>query len=71
MLIDKRNGKKKGIIGITINIYEQYTKPVRSKSLTVHGYTLDEVFAKVKFFFRALEMSDKKKGFKIYIEEES
>ena len=60
MLIDKRRGKKIGIKGITINIYEQYTRPIHSKSLTVHGYDVDEIYTKIKLFLKALENSKNK-----------
>ena len=60
MLIDDRKGKKKGIKGVTINIYEQYTRPIYSKSITVHGYDVEEIYTKIKFFLKALESSKKK-----------
>jgi len=59
MLIEERKGKKKGERGVTINIYEQEVKPSISKSITVHGYSVDEIFTKIKFFLKALE-KDKK-----------
>ena len=55
MLIEDRKGRKAG--GITINIYEQYSRPIHSKTLTVHGYDVDEIYAKIKFFLTALENS--------------
>ena len=60
MLINDRRGKKIGVKGITINIYEQYTRPIHSKSLTVHGYDVEEIYIKIKLFLKALESSRNK-----------
>ena len=59
MLINDRKGKTKGIRGVTINIYEQESRPLRSKSLTVHGYDIEEVWTKINFLFRALSYGKK------------
>ena len=66
-MIQSRLGKKKGKIGVTIHIYNQYTKPQYSKTLTLGGdITVEQAYELVRFFFSTL---DKYKG-KITIEGE-
>ena len=55
MLIEERKGKIRGKRGITINIYEQESRPMHSKSITVHGYDIEEVWTFINFLFRALD----------------
>ena len=64
-LITQRRGRKSGNVGVTIHILEQGSK--NSKTLTVHGFSVEECYEKIRFFFRALEKS--KAGITILIEE--
>ena len=53
-MIQTRAGKKKGKVGITIHIYQQYHKPQYSKTLTLQNISVDEVYEKIRFFFKIL-----------------
>ena len=48
-LIQKRKGKRKGVQGINITIKDNTAK--KTKTLTVHGHTLEEVKDKIYFHF--------------------
>jgi hypothetical protein len=54
MNIQNRLGKKKGEIGVTVHIYQQYHKPMFSKTLTLQNTNVDEVYEKIRFFFTVL-----------------
>ena len=68
-LIESHTGKKKGETGVTIHVYSQHTKPMNSRSLTIHGLDVELAYSYLKFFFRALQMSDDD-GVKILINKE-
>jgi hypothetical protein len=68
MIIESHRKKKKGILGVTVKIFEQKSKTT-AKSFTVHGYSVDELYAKLKFFLNAIDMS-KNKSVVIAIETE-
>lgn len=57
MIIEKHQGKKKGQTGITVHILDQ-SNPKYSKSLTVHGMNIDELYDKIKFFITLLENNE-------------
>lgn len=57
-LITEQNGKRKGIKGVTIHILKQGSME-RSRTITIHGLTIQQVHEKLKFFFNALKESTK------------
>lgn len=48
-LISKRSGKHKGEIGVTIHIYQQRTKPMLTKTITVHDSSVEQVHNTILF----------------------
>ena len=57
-LIDNHTGKHKGERGITIHLLEQGSSG-GSKSITVHGVSIQSLYEKLLFYPRSLEVSDK------------
>ena len=51
-VIQKRRGRQKGIKGCTITILSPDRK--KCKSLTVHGYTVEQIHEKIFFFLYKL-----------------
>lgn len=52
-VIEKREGKRKGETGVTIHMYKQRTRPMVTKTITVHGIDIESLYTKMVFFLKA------------------
>ena len=52
--IKRHVGKRKGIKGVTIHLLRQGTKE-RSKTITVKGLTINQLYQRLLFFLKFLE----------------
>ena len=55
-VIRKHTGKRRERKGITIHLLKQGSKE-RSKTITVHGLNIDQLYEKLLFFTKALELA--------------
>ena len=56
-IIRQRVGRRRNKRGVTVNIYEQGIRPIISKSITIHGLSVSQIYEKILFLFSAYEKS--------------
>lgn len=57
--IKNREGKSRGETGVTIHIYKQRTKPMETKTITVHGIEVNQLHEKILFFLKTFSKEGK------------
>jgi len=68
-MIRSRKSRKWGKRGVTVKVYKQQ-EPDVSKSLTIHGYSIEEIYTNIKHWFLARELAKKDSPINIIIEED-
>lgn len=68
IVINKHEGKRKGQKGITVHLLKQGSKE-QSKSITVHGMSINQLYEKLMFYFKTLSVADN--GIEIIIKGEN
>ena len=59
VFISSRRVRRKGKIGVTISIYNQYSKPRKEKHFTLGDITVEKAYIIILQHFKALEKNPK------------
>ena len=46
-VVQRLKGRKKGVYGVCVQIYEPRTRPMYTKNLTIHGMSVDELYSEI------------------------
>ena len=46
-VVQRLKGRRKGVHGVCVQIYEPNVRPMYTKSLTIHGMTVDELYSEI------------------------